>query len=47
MKHFGVIIQNPEKYKSLLNNEIFLVFKEFGRALDDVFPFSAAQTYCM
>ena len=47
MKHFGAIIQNPEKYKSLLNNEIFLVFKEFGRALDDVFPFSAAQTYCM
>lgn len=46
-KHFEVIIKNPEKYKPLLSNGIFLVFKEFGRSLDDVFPFTAAQTYCM
>jgi hypothetical protein len=46
-KNFEVIIKNPEKYKPLLSNGIFLVFKEFGRPLDDVFPFTAAQTYCM
>jgi hypothetical protein len=47
LKHFELIIKNAEKYKPLLGNGIFLVFKEFGRPLDDVFPFTAAQTYCM